>query len=179
MARNTKPIVQKDTPVLRQVAQPIPVGDILSPAIQTIIAEMFAALETQEDGAALAAPQIGYNLRIFVVSKTLFGSHETARYKTAEHRYVFINPEIIKLSRSKKLLDEGCLSVRGWYGTVQRSERATVRAYDEQGQLFERGASGLLAQVFQHEVDHLNGTLFIDHAQELWEVDMASVGKDS
>ena len=167
-----KTIVQKDNPVLRATAERVPVKEITSPKIQAIIKEMRAALKTQEDGAALAAPQIGYPLRIFVVADNLFGSEEGARYKSGDNHLVYVNPEIIKLSRKKELLDEGCLSVRGIYGTVARGVRATVKAHDENGKLFERGASGLLAQVFQHEADHLNGTLFIDKAEELWEVDL-------
>jgi peptide deformylase len=60
---------------------------------------------------------------------------------------------------------EGCLSVRGFYGYALRHERATVRAQDEHGKCFERGAGGLLAEIFQHEIDHLEGVLFIDHAE--------------
>ena len=64
-------------------------------------------------------------------------------------------------------MDEGCLSVKTHYGKTKRHERATVRAYDEHGNFFERGAGGILAQAFQHEIDHLNGMLFIDHATDL------------
>ena len=67
-------------------------------------------------------------------------------------------------------MDEGCLSVHGIYGTALRHERATVRARNFDGSKFERGGGGLLAQIFQHETDHLNGTLFIDHAEHLIEI---------
>ena len=83
---------------------------------------------------------------------------------------VFINPEIVKASKEKKEVDEGCLSVRWLYGKVRRSARVTLRAYNEKGERIERGASGLLAQIFQHEVDHLNGILFTDKAKEVWEM---------
>ena len=66
--------------------------------------------------------------------------------------------------------EEGCLSVRWLYGKVVRSSRVTLHAYSEKGEKIERGASGLLAQIFQHEVDHLNGILFIDKAKEVWEM---------
>lgn len=166
-----KTIVQKEDPVLREKAERVLIKDIQTPKIQKIIAEMKAALKTQDDGAALAAPQIGYSLRIFVIADNLFGSQKDARYPSQDGHLVYINPEIVKLSRKKEFMDEGCLSVRGIYGTVPRSQRATVKAHDENGKLFERGASGLLAQVFQHEVDHLNGILFIDKVDEWWEVD--------
>ena len=83
---------------------------------------------------------------------------------------VYINPEIKKLSKNKERLDEGCLSVRYLYGKVERSEKASIEAYDESGKKFKMGASGLLAQIFQHEVDHLNGILFTDKADDIVEV---------
>ena len=82
---------------------------------------------------------------------------------------VFINPKISKLSREKEWLPEGCLSVRWLYGNTLRSKKATVTAYDENGKKFTRGASGLLAQIFQHETDHLKGVLFIDKAKNIKE----------
>ena len=81
---------------------------------------------------------------------------------------IFINPVITKESKEKKWMEgEGCLSVRLVYGKVKRSTKVTLRAHDEKGKLFERGASGILAHIFQHEVDHLNGILFIDKAKDL------------
>lgn len=82
---------------------------------------------------------------------------------------VFINPEITRLSKKKKEMSEGCLSVRGSYGTVMRHERATVKALDEHGKPFTYHASGLIAHIFQHEVDHLDGILYIDKAVKLEE----------
>jgi peptide deformylase len=84
---------------------------------------------------------------------------------------VFINPEIIKASKVKKSMrGEGCLSVRFTYGTTKRFDKATVKALDEQGKEFIMDGSGLLAQIFQHEIDHLNGILFIDHAHDIREM---------
>ena len=80
---------------------------------------------------------------------------------------VFINPEIINLSKKKRKMEEGCLSVRWLYGQVNRHEKVTIKAYDENGKLMTVGASGLLAQIFQHEIDHLNGILFIDKAENV------------
>ena len=82
---------------------------------------------------------------------------------------ILINPKISRLSRKKEWIPEGCLSVRPLYGKTFRSKKATVTAYDENGKKFTRGASGLLAQIFQHETDHLNGILFIDHAKDVKE----------
>ena len=78
-----------------------------------------------------------------------------------------INPKISKLSREKEWMPEGCLSVRPFYGKTWRSKKATVTAYDEEGKKFQRGASGLLAQIFQHVVDHFNGILFTDKATNI------------
>ena len=80
---------------------------------------------------------------------------------------VFINPKILKLSKSTKMMDEGCLSVRYLYGKVKRSQKAMVEAYNENGKRFTKGGSGILAQIFQHEIDHLNGVLFIDTAVDV------------
>ena len=174
-------IVQKEAPVLREKASVVSLKDVGTPAFKKILADMKTALDREEDGVAIAAPQIGVPLRIFLVSHRAFSylenpeEHEDPNIiKTEisgqhpEHKdLVFINPEIIKLSRKKVWLHEGCLSVRWLYGEVSRADKATVRAYDENGKQFTRGGSGLLAQIFQHETDHLNGILFIDTARNI------------
>ncbi len=165
----TKPIVQKENPVLREEAVSIPVPDIQSPKIQKILKEMKASLLSQDDGVAIAAPQIGYSLRIFVVSKKVLNMGKQ-KEPTATEDLVFINPVLKKISKDKKLMEEGCLSVRYLYGKVERSNKATVEAYDEHGKKFSRGGTGLMAQIFQHEIDHLNGILFIDKARDIEEM---------
>jgi len=177
-------ILQKGASVLREVAREVPPSDIRTPAIQKVIQKMKEAAAQEEDAVAIAAPQIGEGLRIFVVSKKVL-AHEQAGAdgKTGEtsgkvlHNsveqladQVFINPEIIKRSRQKSILQEGCLSIRWFYGDVKRNEKVTIRAYDDMGNKVTRGASGLLAQIFQHETDHLNGILFIDTARNLKEI---------
>jgi peptide deformylase len=168
-------IVQKGEPVLRQVAEKIPVSEIRSEKIQKILKDMSAALATQNDGVAIAAPQIAIPLRIFVVSRNVEIIMKDLEKAPEEQRNmikdnVYINPEISKVSRKKQTMDEGCLSVRPMFGKVIRAEKATVTAYNENGVKFTKGASGLLAQIFQHEIDHLNGILFIDKATDLKEV---------
>lgn len=168
-------IVSKENPVLRQKAALVPLAEISSKRIQDIIARMKKALESQDDGVGIAAPQIGESLAIFVVSRKVFEhidskdtDEEMQTDSGKEYRdLVCINPEITKLSKDRKWLEEGCLSVRYLYGKVHRSNKATIRAYDEKGISFTRGGSGLLAQIFQHEVDHLNGVLFIDTAKDV------------
>lgn len=164
-----KEILQRDHPVLREVARSVPVHDIGSDKIRQIIREMKDAVALQKDGVAIAAPQIGYNLRIFVVSGTLLKQSDKT-YKGDGSDLVFINPEIVRSSKEKREVEEGCLSVRWLYGKVKRAVRVSIRAYDAAGEKIERGASGLLAQIFQHEIDHLNGILFIDKAEDIWEM---------
>lgn len=173
-----KKILGQNEKVLREIAKVVPVKDITSPKIKKIIKEMSEALRGQDDGVAIAAPQIGYSLRIFLVSGRIFEEdfHKnpedtivTEEKKEIPKDLVFINPEISKLSKGKDWLPEGCLSVRWLYGKTHRSKKATVEAYDENGKKFKRGGSELLAQIFQHETDHLNGILFIDHAEDVKE----------
>ena len=176
-------ILQKNDPLLRKKAAEVPITDIGSRKIQIILRRMAAALQTQDDGVAIAAPQIGVSLRIFLVAKAALKMPENVeeRKKIANRKELkkeagylpFINPVITKLSREKVVLDEGCLSVRPLYGKIRRSLKASIKAYDEHGKLFERGASGLLAQIFQHETDHLEGVLFIDKATDLREMPVA------
>lgn len=170
-------IVQKNDKVLRQNTKEILVKEITTPKIKKILREMSEALKSQSDGVAIAAPQIGYSLSIFVVSGKIFhkdfvrGEEEFKKIPQKEipKDLVFINPKISKLSKEKEWLPEGCLSVRWLYGKTFRSKKAMVTAYDEKGKKFQRGASGLLAQIFQHETDHLKGVLFIDHAKDIKE----------
>jgi len=162
-------IVQRDNPVLRAIAKPVAAADIGTAKLNQIIEDMKSALHSQKDGIAIAAPQIGHSLRMFVVDGSLLKKADK-EYKGNDGDLVFINPTILKLSKDKKEVEEGCLSVRWLYGQIKRSTRATLRALNEKGEEVERGASGLLAQIFQHEVDHLNGTLFIDTAEEIWEM---------
>jgi len=157
-------ILQHEHPTLRGVASPVSASDFGSKELKKILNNMKTALASQRDGVAIAAPQIGVPLRIFVVAGFIF-KKESDPVAPADR--VFINPEIISLSKQKKWLEEGCLSVRYLYGEVSRSTKAKVRAYDESGKAFLIGGSGLVAQIFQHETDHLNGALFIDTARDL------------
>ena len=178
-------IIQKGDPVLRAIAKEIPNDEITSSKVQKTILNMKQAIVENDDGIAIAAPQIDVSLRIFMISKRIFlfdeegkplpdtTPEDTGKYKDL----IFINPEITNRSKKTQWLMEGCLSVRGIYGKVERSEKATIKAFDENGKLFTRGASGLLAQTIQHENDHLNGILFCDKAKDLEEIDMSNDGK--
>lgn len=162
-------IVQKDEKagkVLREIATPV---DFIKEkkTLPKMLNDMREAMFSQDDGVALAAPQIGLSKRIFVVNPMVY--REKTKYNGPQE-LTFINPKIIKSSRDKKLMEEGCLSVRPLYGKVRRSSRVSLEAYDAKGRKFEITASGLLAQVFQHETDHLEGVLFVDKAKDLYEI---------
>lgn len=161
-------ITKDGEPVLRATAQDVPVAQIISPHTKRVIQDMRLALSGEKYGVAIAAPQIGEPLRIFVVDAKIAGG---------DVAQVFINPLIIKRSRKRQESHESCLSIQGRptgpdvAGIVLRPEKMTIAYYNEQGEPQTRGASGLLAAIFDHEIDHLNGTLFIDKAKDLWEID--------
>jgi peptide deformylase len=161
-------IVQDGDPVLRAKAAPVAKEEFGGKELSALLSRMAKALDAEPDGVALAAPQIGVSKRIFIVRyDRMKPTPEEGEPEAAPEVGVYINPDITKRSRRKEEMDEGCLSVRGTYGKIKRNERATVRAQDENGKKFERGAGGILAQAFQHEIDHLDGILFIDGATEL------------
>jgi peptide deformylase len=169
-------IVQINIPgdrVLRDVSVEVPEHIFNTPELEEILLRMKEALESEKDGVALAAPQIGISYRIFIVRydrlMTPPEKPEESEVRVQPDIGVFINPEFVNISRKREEMDEGCLSVRGIYGKTYRHIRATVQAQDFLGNYFERGGGGILSQVFQHETDHLNGILFIDHALELHE----------
>lgn len=170
--RGMKKIVSEGAPVLRERAKEVAVKEIATPKIKKIIADMKEALFPHKDGVAIAAPQIGMSFRIFVVSGHIFDVEALANDDKSkkESDMVFINPEITKTSREKEWMPEGCLSVRPWYGEVRRAKKITIRAYNENGKQITRGASGLLAQIFQHEIDHLEGILFTDKARNIEQI---------
>ncbi len=115
--------------------------------------------------------QIGKPIRLFVIAKKIFGIDINNPERNKDKKdLIFINPKIVKTSKTKQLLEEGCLSVRYVYGKVLRPEKVTIEAHDENGKKFSRGFSGLLAQVVQHENDHLNGILFTDKATDIQKI---------
>jgi peptide deformylase len=169
-----KEIVQDGTPVLRERAKVVPEEMFGSKELMDSISAMKESLDPELEGVALAAPQIGIPYRIFIVRKdrTLPPPANVSKDTPlppapAPEIEIYINPEIKKTSRRRVSMDEGCLSVRGVYGTTKRHERVTLSAFDTDGKKFQRSAGGLMAQIFEHEIDHLNGILFIDHAERL------------
>lgn len=165
-------IVQDGTPILREEAQAVPEKMFGSPELTRLVAEMSELLDAEPDGVALAAPQVASPYRLFIVraDRTVPQDKNQLRVTGKPEVDVYINPEIVKTSRKRAKVDEGCLSVRGIYGTTHRHERVTIKARKPDGSHVMRGAGGLMAQIFEHEVDHLNGILFIDHADQLIQV---------
>jgi peptide deformylase len=165
-------IVQRGTPVLHQKAREVPKSMFGTPELEKMLADMSAALHTQDDGVAIAAPQIGLPYRIFLVRGYIWAGQERMPRQERDDSIPdvpFINPKVTKRSRKKEVMSEGCLSVRGFWGSIKRHVQATVAAHDFHGKKFERGGAGLMAQIFQHETDHLDGVLYVDKAEEVHE----------
>lgn len=144
-----RPIIRFGEPVLHRTAQPV--ADITADVealIDDMIQTMYAA-----PGVGLAAPQVGVPIRLFVVDTSL--GHR------ADDLVVMINPEFVQ-REGMQLEEEGCLSVPGFNSTVARPERVVVRGLDRHGVEHVREGTGLLARAFQHEMDHLDGRLFVD-----------------
>ena len=123
-------IVQQKDPVLRKKAEPVKLSMLGTPEMEKIYKDMAAAMATQRDGVAIAAPQIGVSLQIFMVSGEVLAKADK-NYTGDTSNLIFINPKLSKLSREKELLEEGCLSVRWLYGKVPRSVRASILAINE------------------------------------------------
>lgn len=126
-------------------------------SLETLVEDMFSTMYAYS-GVGLAAPQIGIRKRIAVVDVS-FGKKE-------EEKLVLINPEVLSFS-GNSTAEEGCLSLPGFRGPVSRPKTVTIRAQGINGEWFERTAEGYKAQAIQHEIDHLNGILYIDHLTPL------------
>jgi len=148
-------IVKYGDPVLETPAEPVTEFD--TPELHQLIEDMFQSMYYHK-GVGLAAPQIGIPKRIAVI--------DTSLGEDPQQRIVIINPEIIQ-TEGKQKEEEGCLSLPGFREPVTRALRVRVRAQNARGETFEMTGEGLLARAFQHEIDHLNGRLFISHISAL------------
>jgi peptide deformylase len=164
-----KLLVERDSPVLRAVASSVPEKEISGKKISQVIDKMKKAMHAEDDGVAIAAPQVGESLRIFIVKGSAIAMVTEGKEKEMADM-VFVNPVIVKVSKKTKKMEEGCLSLRYLYGEVPRHEKITIEAFDESGERITAGASGLLAQIFQHEIDHLDGILFTDLAENVRDI---------
>jgi peptide deformylase len=161
MIRNVKKI---GDPVLRKKASKI---EKITRDQQKIIDDMIETMRDQQ-GIGLAAPQIGVSQRIIVVeldqSEDVPGSGVV---------YALVNPEISKPSEEKWVAEEGCLSIPGWRGEVERAQKITVKAMNRDGQRVKLELEGWVARAMQHEVDHLDGVLYIDKLispERIWQI---------
>jgi peptide deformylase len=140
-------------PALRKKSIPV---EKITPEILKLIKEMKEALINAENGVGLAAPQVGVNIQLFIIIDELSKDGHT----------VFINPEITQVSKKMAIEEEGCLSLPGKWNELPRADKVTIKATDENGQKFKMKAKGISARLMLHEMDHLNGVLFVDHLKK-------------
>ena len=156
-------IVTLPDPVLKRKAHPVNKFD---KTLHTLLDDM---VETMRDapGVGLAAPQIGLSERIIVIE--YFERDEQEEVEDAPKKvWAVINPEIVKVSEEKLIGVEGCLSIPGLVGEVERHAEVQVKGLNRHGKSMKIKARGWLARIFQHEIDHLNGILFTERATRLW-----------
>lgn len=144
---------KKDEKFLRQITHSFDFQKYKKSETRELVKTMRRDMQ-QYEGIGLSANQVGLNVKVFVA-------------KVENKFYAFFNPEIIQASKEIIAMDEGCLSVPGVFGSVDRPAKITIKGYDQNGKVIKIKAWGLLARVFQHEIDHLHGKLFIDKAKQV------------
>ncbi len=167
---SVREIITPKDPTLRKKAHKV--NNFKDSRLQTLIDDM---VDTMVDalGVGLAAPQVAISQRLIVVR---LPDDEDSREEFGDEAgvlYVVANPEIVRASDTLVEGVEGCLSIPGIMGTVDRHERVTIKGQDRHGKNIRIKAEGWLARVFQHEIDHLDGVLFIDKANEIWKAGQA------
>ena len=145
------PIRVLPDPILRQKAKRVRATD---GSIQKLISDMIETMHAVPGRVGLAAPQVGVSRRVIVI-----GIPE-------EEDLVLINPEVVR-RKGERLISEGCLSVPGYFGEIKRAESVTVKGLDQSGKGIRIKADELLAQALEHEIDHLNGVLYIDRLESM------------
>jgi peptide deformylase len=155
-------IVTLPHPVLRRKARKV---NDFGADLQTLVDDM---IDTMRDapGVGLAAPQVDVPLRVIVIE---FGDEEDE--EVPPKLYVVVNPEVTRKSREMVTGVEACLSIPDIAGDVDRMLTVTVKGQNRRGQPLKIKAKGWLARIFQHEIDHLNGVLFVDHAEQVWKIE--------
>ena len=166
------PITQAGEPVLRAKAKKI---KSFGPSLEALAAEMLDAMHAA-DGLGLAAPQISVPLRLIVIEMPAELDEDGNEIHPGE-LYVYCNPEIVEASGEEED-QEGCLSVPGYVGQVKRATSVTVKGQDLKGRKIRTKAQGLLARAFQHEIDHINGILFIDRVDSPEKLRRTRSGED-
>lgn len=159
-------LVPENHPALHAIAEEITEEEFANGFAAKLLKDLRSAIKTYDSegysAVAIAAPQIGISKRMFLIED------QNPDRDDPLPTIIAINPQIVKASKKTHEVGEGCLSVPDYYGLVRRHKNVTLRAYDENGEEFERGAGGLLAQIIQHENNHLDGILFTDIAEKVW-----------
>ncbi|HEY75413.1 MAG TPA: peptide deformylase [Thermoflexia bacterium] len=155
-------IIFSDNPLLRKRSSRVP---HITPDIRQLVEDMLETMRAA-NGVGLAAVQVGVPLRVIVVEIP-----EDLDDPDAGTSLALVNPELARVSKETEEGVEGCLSVPGWVGNVLRHQEVTVKGIDLKGRKVRFRAKGYLARVLQHEIDHLNGVLFIDRTDEIWPVE--------
>lgn len=155
-------VIRVPHPTLRKKAEEVTAFD---EDLEKLITDMVETMH-QESGVGLAAPQVNISKRVIVVE---FGSEEDETVPPA--LYTVVNPQIKSLSPETVPGAEGCLSIPGLMGEVERPLSITIQGKNGRGEPFKMKAEGWLARIFQHEVDHLNGVLYTDRAMEVWKAE--------
>jgi len=150
-------LLQIESPILRRHSTKIARFD---DAVSKLVDDMFDTIHAA-NGIGLAAPQIGISKRLIIIEIP-----DSEDYTHPGERFILCNPDIVKASRETAIGQEGCLSVTGYVGMVERTKQVIVRGQDLKGRKVRVKVEGFLARVFQHEIDHLNGVLYVDLAKE-------------
>lgn len=158
-------IIYPDNPILRRKAHRVTTFDS---RLQKLAADMAETMQAAP-GVGLAAPQVAVSQRLIVVRLPDDNDSREEYGRQAGVLYTVANPEIVKASKEMVEGVEACLSIPGYFGTVDRHESVVIKGQDVQGKAIRIRADGWLARVFQHEIDHLDGRLYIDIASEVWE----------
>ncbi|MEX1247877.1 MAG: peptide deformylase [Anaerolineales bacterium] len=156
-------IVTHPNEVLRRKARPVETFDA---ELQRLIDDMIDTMRAAP-GVGLAAPQVNVPLRVAVVEYGDPPDEESHGHPAEKKLFVIVNPEITRASEETEVAGEGCLSIPGLVGDVVRAVSVTVKAQNRRGQPVKIKAGGWMARIFQHEIDHLNGMLFIDKAEKI------------
>lgn len=155
--------LKKDEKFLRQKTHPINLEELKELNLRSLIKDMKVTMR-RADGVGLSANQIGLTMKLFVAEVPPEKGEGRSKF------YSIINPEIVKKGSETAEMEEGCLSVPGIFGPVARPDKIVITGFDINGKRLKIKAWGFLARVFQHEIDHLNGVLFIDKAKSLHQV---------
>lgn len=154
------PRTQFGNPVLRKKAKRVVLKELRNQSLKKLIQYMFTTI--QDIGVGLAAPQVGKPIRLAVIEVHPLPH----RPNVTPYKRIIINPKIVSYSKKMESDYEGCLSCDGLRGMVPRSKQITVEYYDERGEKQREVAHGLLARIYQHEIDHLNGILYVDRIED-------------